>query len=101
MFKKILLPALLLFATSTVNAQETIQHTLIPNGGFTVQSLWRGVLGMVVLLALAYLFSSNRRSIKWRTVGIGIGLQLVIAIGVLKIPVIQAIFEFVGKVTTG
>jgi CNT family concentrative nucleoside transporter len=99
MSKKLLLPALLLLST-TIHAQEAATDVLVPNGGFTMQSMVRGVLGMIVLLTLAFLFSSNRKAINWKTVGVGVGAQLIIAIGVLKIPVVQAVFEFVGKIFT-
>ena len=66
---------------------------IVPVGGFSINSLWRGVLGMFTLLFIAFLFSSNRKAINWRTVGVGLALQLVIAIGVLKVPFIQNIFE--------
>ncbi len=71
---------------------------ILPNEGFSVNSLWRGILGMVALILIAFLFSSNRRAINWKTAGIGLGIQLLIAIGVLKVPFIQAIFESIGKV---
>ena len=71
---------------------------IIPNAGFTITSLWRGILGMVVLLFISFLFSSNRRAINWKTVGIGITLQLIIAIGVLKVPFVQKGFETVGEI---
>ncbi|MEM6894539.1 MAG: nucleoside transporter C-terminal domain-containing protein [Bacteroidota bacterium] len=71
---------------------------LIPNQGLSVMGVARGALGMLVLVFIAFLFSSNRRAIKWKTVGIGLALQLVIAIGVLKVPVVQLIFERIGKV---
>jgi CNT family concentrative nucleoside transporter len=69
----------------------------IPNQGFSIDSLWRGILGMGVLLLLAFLFSANRKAIKWKTVGIGLGMQLLLAIGVLKVPFIRAIFTLLGK----
>jgi CNT family concentrative nucleoside transporter len=53
---------------------------------------------MLTLLFIAFLFSSNRKAIKWRTVGIGLSLQLIIAIGVLKVPFVQSIFEAIGQV---
>jgi CNT family concentrative nucleoside transporter len=53
---------------------------------------------MVVLLAIAWLFSANRKAISWRVVGIGIGFQAIMAIAILKVPFVQAIFEFVGKI---
>ena len=78
--------------------QEQSKDVLIPNAGFSVNSLWRGVLGMISLLFIAYLFSNNRKRINWKTVIIGISAQLLIAIGVLKIPFIQAGFEGVGQI---
>ncbi len=69
---------------------------LVPNQGFSLNSIWRGALGMVVLLLIAFLFSSNRKAINWKTVALGLGFQLIIAIGVLKIPLVQTIFEWVG-----
>ncbi len=70
---------------------------LIPNQGFSINSLLRGVLGMFVLLIIAYLFSSNRKAINWKTIGIGIAAQLLLAIGVLKISFVQKAFDFIGK----
>ena len=79
---------------------ETITDTgeIIPSQGFSFNSLWRGVLGMIVLILIAFLFSSNRKAINWKTVGIGLSFQLLIAIGVLKVGFIKAAFESVGKV---
>ncbi len=71
---------------------------IIPNEGFSINSLWRGVLGMFVLILISYLFSANRKAINWKTVGIGLTIQLLIAIGVLKVPFIQSAFESVGQV---
>ncbi|MGY3791391.1 NupC/NupG family nucleoside CNT transporter [Aquimarina sp. 433] len=71
---------------------------LIPNQGFSFSSLWRGVLGMLVLLVIAFLFSSNRKAINWKTVGIGLGAQLLLAFGVLKVDFVQKAFEFVGQI---
>ena len=82
--------------TSPVIAQNTPE--LVPNQGITVMGIARGALGMLAVVFIAFLFSSNRRAIKWKTVGIGLALQLVIAIGVLKVPIVQIIFERIGKV---
>ncbi|MEM7483771.1 MAG: nucleoside transporter C-terminal domain-containing protein [Bacteroidota bacterium] len=71
---------------------------LIPNQGFTVTTLLRGLLGMMVLILISFLFSSNRKAINWKTVGIGLSLQLLIAFGVLKVPLVQYGFEKIGKV---
>src|SRR5690606_36995057 len=69
----------------------------IPSQGFSLQSLWRGILGMVSLIIIAVFFSSNRKAINWRTVGIGLAFQLLIAVGVLKVNFIKSGFEAVGQ----
>ena len=70
---------------------------LIPNAGLSITSLLRGVLGMGVLLFIAVLFSNNRKQIAWKTVGIGLLIQVIIAIGVLKVDVIKRVFEIMGS----
>ena len=100
MTKKIGLSILLVCSVLSVNAQETLQNQLIDNQGISLNSILRGVLGMASLLVIAYLFSSNRKAINWKTVGAGLSAQLLIAVGVLKIPFVQAIFEFVGGIFT-
>lgn len=95
--------------TSSLQAEEVKkenknQHHIVdvdkitPSIGVSFTSLWRGILGIVSLLLISILFSSNRRAINWKTVGLGIAFQLTIAIGVLKVPFIQAIFEKIGQV---
>lgn len=90
-------------STFSANGQE-VQTTateslpIIASQGFTFEGLGRGVLGMISLLLIAYLFSNNRRSINWRTVGIGLLLQLTIAIGILKIGWIQYAFDAIGSI---
>jgi CNT family concentrative nucleoside transporter len=44
----------------------------------------RGLFGLAVFVAIAYAFSTNRQAINWRLVGIGLGLQLLFAVLVLK-----------------
>ena len=53
---------------------------------------------MFFLIFLAYIFSSNREAISWKVVGTGLALQLLLAIGILQVPFIQAIFEYAGKI---
>ncbi|MDC6365776.1 MULTISPECIES: NupC/NupG family nucleoside CNT transporter [Flavobacteriaceae] len=80
-----------------ISLQENTPQ-LIPNQGFSFNTLWRGALGMAVLILISFLFSANRKAINWKTVGIGLTLQLLIAIGVLKVPLVQLIFEKIGQV---
>jgi CNT family concentrative nucleoside transporter len=68
------------------------------SGGFSFISLLRGILGMLVVLLIAWLFSTNRRAIVWRTVIIGLSIQLSLAVGILYVPFIRLSFEFVGKI---
>ena len=70
---------------------------LIPSAGLSLSSLLRGCLGMSVLIFIAYLFSNNRKAIAWKTVGIGLLIQVVIAIGVLKIEWVKRVFETLGN----
>ena len=75
---------------------EQPKSIILPSQGFSINSLWRGVLGMITLIFVAFLFSSNRKAIDWKIVGIGLAIQLLIAIGVLKVAFIKTIFEFIG-----
>ena len=77
---------------------QTTENQIIKSQGFTFTSFWRGVLGMFTLLIIAFLFSSNRKAINWKTVGIGLGLQLLLAYGVLKVDWVKSVFEFVGSI---
>lgn len=53
---------------------------------------YTGILGLVVLLGIGYGLSNNRRLIAWRTVGLGLALQLVFALFILKTPLGQPFF---------
>ncbi|MBT8320083.1 MAG: Na+ dependent nucleoside transporter, partial [Eudoraea sp.] len=77
-------------------ADQPDPSTIIPNQGFSANSLWRGALGMLVLVLIAFIFSAKRRAINWKTVGIGLGIQLILAVGILKVPFVQSIFQAIG-----
>jgi len=55
-----------------------------------------GVLGVVVLLAIAYAASTNRKRVQWRPIGLALLLQLVIALLVLRTPWGARFFAFVN-----
>jgi concentrative nucleoside transporter, CNT family len=84
------------FASNKEVKKETTEQ-LIKSEGISFTSIWRGILGMLSLLGIAYLFSANKKAINWKTVGLGIAAQLILAIGVLKVPFVKAGFEFVGN----
>lgn len=94
--RKFLLAIVAIFFGITSTVAQEAATTIVPSQGFSVNSLLRGALGMIVLLALSFLLSKNRKAINWRTVGFGLIAQLLLAIGVLKVPFIQAAFEWVG-----
>ena len=64
---------------------------------FSLFKILRGILGMVVLILIAWVFSTNRKAINWQVVLVGISIQLVLAIGILWVPPVQIFFEIVGK----
>lgn len=65
---------------------------------FSITTLLRGLLGMAVLIFIGYLLSNNKRNIPWRTVIIGLTIQILLAIGVLYVPFIRSTFEFFGQI---
>ncbi|MBT3443198.1 MAG: Na+ dependent nucleoside transporter [Flavobacteriaceae bacterium] len=71
---------------------------MVLSQGFSIESLFRGLIGMAVLILIAYLFSNNKKAINWKSAAIGLAIQLILAIAVLKIEFVQKIFEFFGKI---
>ncbi|QGU95917.1 NupC/NupG family nucleoside CNT transporter [Clostridium bovifaecis] len=59
-----------------------------------------GILGLIILLGIAYLLSNNKKAINWKLVGIGITLQVTFALLILKVPVGRRIFESLGGLIT-
>ena len=94
--KKILLTTLFFITANTfVFAQE---QDIIPSNGFTLEGFLRGLLGISFLILTTYLLSSNKKAINWKTASTGLLLQLILAVGVLKISWVKMIFESAGKV---
>jgi CNT family concentrative nucleoside transporter len=58
----------------------------------------RSGLGTGAFVLLACLFSKNLRAVNWRTVGAGIALQLVLAVLILRVPVVYDFFRATGEV---
>ena len=85
-------------AEPTIEAIAEVSNMPIASEGFSATGLLRGLLGMLVIIAIAWVFSSNRKAISWKVVGIGLGMQAFLAIGVLKIGFIQSFFEFIGGI---
>jgi len=70
---------------------------MIPHQGMSLESLSRGVMGMLILILIAYVLSNNRKNIPWKVVGLGLLAQLIIAIGVIKISWIKIFFESISS----
>ena len=64
---------------------------------FKFSSIARGLLGILAIVFIAWLFSSDRKKINWRTVGTALLLQFIIAFSVLMFPAVQKFFEVFGK----
>jgi len=60
----------------------------------------RGVIGIIGLIGITFLFSTNKKKIDWKLVGIGIFLQLIFAILILKVPFVRMMFEYVASLFT-
>src|SRR3954467_4545710 len=54
------------------------------------------VVGLAAILAVGWGLSTNRRAVRLKTIGWGLGLQLALALFVLKVPVGQRIFAWLG-----
>ena len=94
--RKILLTTLFFITANTfVFAQDQI---IIPSNGFTLEGFLRGLLGISFLIFTTYLLSNNKKAINWKTATTGLILQLILAVGVLKISWVKMLFEGAGKV---
>ena len=60
-------------------------------------ALLRGVIGVVFLLGIAWLLSSDRKKVNWRIVGSGLALQFILAVLVLKVGWVGALFDWIGQ----
>lgn len=59
-----------------------------------------GLIGIALIIGVAYLLSNNRKAINWRTVGVGLGLQVSLAVFILKVPFGQSMFAWLGAAVT-
>lgn len=61
----------------------------------TFEDLYRGLIGLLFLLFLCYLLSSDRKNINWRLVIFGVSMQIILAIALLHVPFIRKLFEVI------
>lgn len=90
--KRLTTVLLLGLAPALLAAQDGL---LIAESNFAVD-LMRGLLGMVVLIGIAWAISLGRKRIDWMLVAKGILLQIVLAILILKVPHVFRIFDSIA-----
>ena len=66
----------------------------------TVAERLTGLLGLAAIIGIGVAFSRDRRRIRWRVVGWGLGLQVAFAIFVLRVPAGRALFRRLGELVT-
>lgn len=59
-----------------------------------------GLLGIVIIIGIAYLLSDNKKKINWRLVATALGLQVAFALLILKVPIGRKFFEGASYVIT-
>ena len=77
---------------------NSFSNEIITSQGFSIESLLRGIIGMIILISISYIISKKRNAINWKAVIIGLAIQIILAVSVLKIPFVQSIFESAGKI---
>ena len=70
---------------------------LVDSNGISLESFVRGLIGIAFLILISYAFSTNKKAIKWKTIGLSLLVQIIIAVGVLKVNWIANLFEFFGS----
>ena len=56
----------------------------------------QSTLGILAILALAWLISENRRAVNWRQAGIALGVTLLLALVMLKVPKVEVVFALIN-----
>ena len=94
--KKLFLTLLLFLSFSSIGLAQ--DQMIVPSSGFTLEGFFRGLIGITFLIFTSYLLSNNKKAINWKTAATGLVLQLILAVGVLKISYVKMMFEGAGKV---
>ena len=63
--------------------------------------IFRGLLGVIFVISVCFLLSKAKKVINWKLVGSGLLIQLIFAIGVLKVPFIKVFFTWVSSLFVG
>jgi CNT family concentrative nucleoside transporter len=60
----------------------------------------QSVIGLLILIGMAWIFSEKRRKVPWKTVGYAVGLQLVLAVVLLKAPPVRHLFMMLNTLVS-
>ena len=63
-----------------------------------MSSIAFGIFGLAVLISVAFAFSRHKKSIDWKQVAAGIGLQIVFAVIVIMVPGGREFFDFISRI---
>src|SRR5574344_1004907 len=64
---------------------------------FSWKSIGKGIVGIALIIFIAWICSTDRKKINWKTVGMALLLQFIVAFSVLMFPAVQVFFEYMGK----
>lgn len=64
---------------------------------FSMNHIGRGMMGVLLLVLVGFIFSKDKKNIKWNQIGIGLLFQLIIAFGVLHVKYVQIGIDAVSK----
>ena len=70
----------------------------VENEQSLTNKIFRGILGLLSLIFLAFIFSKNKRNINWSLVTKGLLIQLFLALMILKVPIVQNVFEWISAI---
>jgi CNT family concentrative nucleoside transporter len=80
-----------------VELTPAVEANFSDDYGITFESVYRAAIGIIFLLGLCFLLSSNRRKIDWKLVGIGVSLQIAFAVLFLKVKEVATVFQWIAE----
>lgn len=80
----------------TFSLKEALGHNMA-DGNFDIKALFRGLLGLFVLVVITYLFSADRKNVDWPLIVKGLLVQFVFALGILKVPFVRNGFDWISQ----
>lgn len=76
----------------------TLNRIVSDRPGIKFAGVARGFIGLSAFIFIAWIFSSNRKGISWKFVLTGLGIQILLAIGILMAGPVRVFFETAGKI---